>query len=67
MARRIDAPSSAYTLLNGSSWPILSAGPGDAVAVPVAAPLGLGVAAGPQAAATAAADDAARNFRLVSR
>jgi hypothetical protein len=51
--------------VNGSSWPILSAGPG--VAVVTAEPLAPGVVAGPQAAIAAAAEDAARNCRLVSR
>jgi ABC-type proline/glycine betaine transport system permease subunit len=67
--RFIELPSSAYTLVNGSSCPIFSALPGVAVAAAVAATVGLGegVAAGPQAAARATAPLAARNFRRESR
>src|SRR6266850_3649387 len=66
--RFIELPSSAYTLVNGSSCPILRAFPGVAVAAAVAAAVGLGaVVAGPQAAASAVADVASRNLRRERR
>src|SRR6266508_6323232 len=75
-ARFWDAPSSAYTCVDGSSIPIFRVGPGletavvgavvAAVVAPAAVADGLGAAAGAQAAASATADPATMNSRRVS-
>src|SRR5438309_135785 len=64
----MELPSSAYTFVNGSSWPIFSAGPAVAVVAAVAAAAEVAAfppveVAGAHAAARAAADDVMRNFR----